>query len=128
MRDLLVHCGITLVKYYLDISREEQKTRPKKRSNDPLGQWKSSPIDAAALKHWDDYSLARNEMLARTDTMIAPWMIVRADNKALAGINIIGDLLTRLDFKGKEHKAHFPNTDIVFNFSESALNNGALAN
>lgn len=125
--DLLVHCGITLVKYYLDISREEQKTRLKKRNDDPLSQWKSSPIDAAALKHWDDYSVARNEMLARTHTMIAPWTIVRADNKPNARINIIRDLLTRLDFKGKEHKAHFPNTDIVFNFTDSVLSGGLLA-
>ena len=125
--DLLVHCGIILVKYYLDISREEQKTRLKHRRDDPLSQWKSSPIDAAALKHWDDYSAARDEMLARTHTMIAPWTIVRADNKPITRINIIRDLLMRLDYKGKEQEGHFPDTDIVFNFTDSVLSGGLLA-
>ena len=54
--ELLVHCGITLVKYYLDISKEEEKTRLKQRGDDPLSQWKLSPIDEAALDHWDDYT------------------------------------------------------------------------
>ena len=94
--ELLVHCGITLVKYYLDISKEEENKRLKQRRDDPLSQWKSSPIDAEAVKHWEDYSGARNEMLARTHTMVAPWTVVRADNKPLARINLIRDLLTRL--------------------------------
>ena len=106
--ELLVHCGVTLVKYYLDISKDEQKKRLKGRRNDPLSQWKSSPIDAAAGKHWEDYSAARNEMLARTHTMVAPWTIVRADDKPLARINLIRDLLTRLEFKGKDRQADLP--------------------
>ena len=105
--DLLVHCGIALVKYYLDISRAEQKTRLKHRRDDPLIQWKSSPIDAATLKHCEDYSAARGEMLGRTHTMIAPWTIARADNKPLARINIIRNLLMRLDYTAKS-KRPFP--------------------
>jgi polyphosphate kinase len=69
--ELLVHCGITLVKYYRDISKEE-KERLKQRRDDPLSHWKLSPIDAVVVKHWEDYSAARNEMLARAHTMVAP--------------------------------------------------------
>jgi polyphosphate kinase 2 len=125
--ELLVHCGVTLVKYYLDISKDEQKKRLKERRNDPLAQWKSSPIDAVAVKHWDDYSDARDEMLARTHTMVAPWTIVRADDKPLARINLIRDLLTRLEYKGKDRHADLPDPNIVFSFHGEAISNGMLA-
>jgi polyphosphate kinase 2 len=125
--ELLVHCGITLVKYYLDISKQEEKTRLKQRRDDPLSQWKLSPIDAEAVNHWEDYSAARNEMLARTHTMVAPWTVVRADNKPLARINVIRDLLTRVDFKGKNRQANLPDPAVVFSFQEEATSNGWLA-
>lgn len=125
--DLLVHCGFTLVKYYLDISKSEEQKRLKERRADPLTQWKSSPIDAEAVKRWEEYSNARNEMLARTHTMMAPWTIVRADDKPSARINLIRDLLTRLEFEGKDRRADLPNPDVVFNFNESAFGNGMLA-
>ena len=125
--DLLAHCGITLVKYYLDISKDEQKKRLKQRHENPLTQWKNSPVDAVAVKHWDDYSVARDEMLTRTHTMVAPWTIVKADDKPVARINLIRDLLTRLDFKGKDRHADLPDPNIVFNFSAEAVSNGWLA-
>jgi polyphosphate kinase len=125
--DLLVHCGMTLVKYYLDISKAEQKKRLKDRRDDPLTQWKSSPIDEVALKHWDDYSAARDVMLMRTHTSIAPWTMVQADDKPLARLNIIKDLLSRLDFPGKDHRADRPDPEIVFPFQETVLASGRLA-
>jgi polyphosphate kinase len=125
--DLLVHCGFTLVKYYLDISRAEQKTRLRDRRNDPLSQWKLSRVDEKALKHWDDYSEARNEMFARTHSVFAPWTIVRADDKPRAHLNLIRDLLTRFEFDGKNRQADLPDPDVVFSFSEAALQNGQLA-
>jgi polyphosphate kinase 2 (PPK2 family) len=125
--ELLVHCGVTLVKYYLDISKDEQKKRLKDRRDDPLSQWKSSPIDAAAVKHWEDYGAARNEMLARTHTMVAPWTIVRADDKLSARINLIRDLLTLLEFKGKDRQADLPDPEVVFSFHKEAIGKGALA-
>lgn len=124
--ELLAHCGITLVKYYLDISKEEQKKRLKQRRDDPLSQWKSSPIDAEAVKRWEAYSEARNEMLARTHTIVAPWTIVRADDKPSARINLIRDLLTRLEFKGKDRQADLPDPEVVFSFQEAAFSNGML--
>jgi polyphosphate kinase 2 len=125
--DLLIHCGITLIKYYLDISKEEERKRLKQRHDDPLSQWKLSPIDAEAVKHWDDYSAARNEMLTRTHTMSAPWTIVRADNKPTARNNLIRDLLTRSEFKRKNRQADLPDPDVVFGFREDAIHNGKLA-
>ncbi len=62
---MLVDSGFIILKYYLDISKEEQETRLKDREKDPLKQWKISPIDKQATKHWKDYSDARDEMLAR---------------------------------------------------------------
>lgn len=94
---LLIKSGITLLKYYLDISREEQRKRLAERREDPLTQWKISPIDRSALKHWKDYSAARDEMFTRTHTGIAPWIIVKTDDKQTARLNVIRDILQRVD-------------------------------
>ena len=124
---MLVRSGIILVKYYLDISKHEQEKRLEDRRKDPLKQWKISPIDAAAQKHWDDYSLARNAMFARTHTLITPWMVVRADDKKLARLNVIRDLLGRIDYGGKDHGLTLPNPDIVFSYAESYIEQGLIA-
>ena len=99
--NMLVGSGMKLLKYYLDISKTEQKKRLEDRKSDPLKQWKVSPIDDQAIKHWKAYSLARNEMLARTHKPTAPWTLVRADDKHLARLNIIKDLLGRLHYPTK---------------------------
>ncbi|MDO9164185.1 MAG: polyphosphate kinase 2 [Methylococcaceae bacterium] len=96
---LLVRSGVKLLKYYLDISKSEQKKRLKERERDPLKQWKISPIDKSAQKHWREYSEARNIMFARTHHMSAPWTVVRADDKHAARINLIKDILFRLDYR-----------------------------
>ncbi|WP_371349171.1 polyphosphate kinase 2 [Ancylobacter sp. IITR112] len=124
---LLVHCGVTILKYYLDISRTEQKRRLRDRRDDPLKQWKLSPIDDTATKHWDDYSAARNEMLARTHTPFAPWTVVRADEKSVARLNVIRDLLTRFDFDGKDRARDLPDPNVVFLYDKAAVTNGLIA-
>lgn len=101
---MLVRSGIRLFKYYLDIGKKEQQQRLARRKADPLTQWKSSPIDAEALKYWKAYSAARNEMLARTHTQTAPWTLVHADDKRAARLNIIRDLLGRLAYAGKDKR------------------------
>jgi polyphosphate kinase 2 len=101
---MLVRSGIRLLKYYLDISRKEQRKRLRARRKDPLKQWKVSPIDAAALKHWKDYSRARDAMLQQTHTKAAPWTVVRADDKRLARIHLIKDILSRLHYAPKDRK------------------------
>jgi polyphosphate kinase 2 len=124
---MLVRSGIKLLKYYLDISKGEQKKRLKDRLQNPLKQWKTSPIDKAAQKHWDQYSQARNVMFARTHHIDAPWTIVRADNKQSARINVIKDMLFRLDYQGKKEALALPDADIIFNYAESYLQNGMIA-
>ena len=125
--NMLVSSGVKLIKYYLDISKAEQKRRIGIRETDPLKQWKVSPIDSQATKHWEDYSRARNEMLARSHNPLAPWTLVRADNKQLARVNIIKDLLNRLHFEGKDKKLVQPDRQIVFEYDISNLENGQLA-
>jgi polyphosphate kinase len=124
---MLVRSGIKLFKYYLDISRAEQKKRLKERAVDPLKQWKLSPIDGVALKHWKQYSAARDEMLARTHTHAAPWTIVRADDKHAARLNLIRDLLGRLRYKGKDRKLLRTDAEIVFTYDISYVENGMIA-
>ncbi|MGA7802853.1 MAG: polyphosphate kinase 2 [Gammaproteobacteria bacterium] len=124
---MLVRSGITLFKYYLDISKKAQKRRLKARRDSPLKAWKVSSIDDAAVKHWDDYSLARNEMFARTHGPMAPWTVVRADDKRIARLQIIKDLLTRLDYKGKDEALVLPDPDVVFNYQQAYLDNGMIA-
>jgi polyphosphate kinase len=112
----LVDAGIQIVKYYLDISRKEQKQRLHERRTDPLKQWKVSPIDRVALKYWDAYSKARDEMLARTSTAATPWIVVRADDKHRARLNIIRDLIGRVDCPGLRKHRGMPDQEIVFGY------------
>lgn len=124
---MLIKSGIKLLKYYLDISREEQKRRLKDRREDPLKQWKVSPVDVEALKRWDDYSNARNEMLARTHNGLTPWTVVRADDKRLARLNLIKDVLSRLHYDEKDEGVLHPDPKIRFRYEESYAHNGMLA-
>jgi polyphosphate kinase 2 len=125
--EMLVQSGIRLLKYYLDINKREQKKRLKERWQDPLKQWKISPIDKAAQKHWEAYSEARNIMFARTHRLNVPWTIVRADDKKAARINVIKDLLFRLPYEDKDEAILLPDTNIVFNYEESYLQNDMIS-
>ncbi len=125
--ELLVRAGIRLLKYYLDISKAEQRRRLKHRRHDPLTQWKLSPIDEQAQKRWQDYSRARDEMLARTHTAAAPWHVVRADDKHRARLNVIRDMLSRLDYPGKTKGLVISDPAIVFPYSAAARKAGLLA-
>jgi polyphosphate kinase len=101
---MLVDAGFLILKYYLDISKNEQEKRLKDRRKDPLKQWKISPIDNEAQKYWKDYSEARNEMLLRTNFKHAPWFVVNAEAKKEAHIDLITHLLTRLKYQDKNEK------------------------
>jgi len=124
---MLVRSGITLMKYYLDIEFETQIKRLEARRTDPLKQWKISPIDAVAAEHWDAYSVARNEMLTRTHTPITPWTVVRADVKRQARINLIRDLLSRLDYDDKDHAVVDGDPHVVFPFDPHRITHGMIA-
>ena len=126
---LLVHSGICVLKYYLDISKAEQKKRLADRAADPLKQWKTSPVDEAAQKNWDAYSAARDAMLSRTHSVFAPWVVVRADDKPAARLAIIADLITRLGGPGtrQDDEASLPDPSVVFLYDAAAHKAGWLA-
>jgi polyphosphate kinase 2 len=124
---MLVNSGIQLFKYYLDIDRDEQAQRLKERRHDPLAQWKTSPIDRVALKHWAGYTRARDEMLRRTHSAHAPWHIVRANDKHAARLALIRHLLVHLHYRKKERDLLAFDPSIVFAFDESRLRDGSMA-
>lgn len=124
---MLVNSGIQLFKYYLDIDHHEQKQRLKERRRDPLTQWKISPIDRVALKHWDDYTRARDDMLRRTHSVYAPWHIVRANDKHSARLNLIRHLLALLRYHGKNRRLLVYDPAVVFAFDETRLCDGSMA-
>lgn len=123
---MLVRSGIRLIKYYLDISKAEQKRRLASRRKDPLKQWKVSPIDEQAVSLWANYSKARNEMLQRTGEVV-PWSVVRADDKRVARLNVIKDMLHRLHYAGKDNGLVKPQAEVVFPYDERHLKTGAIA-
>lgn len=125
--EMLVNSGIKVLKYYLDIDKDEQVKRLAERHSDPLKQWKSSPIDAVAVQHWKAYSAARDAMLMRTHTAIAPWHIVRTNNKRLARLNLIRDILSRLHYAGKKNKLVQPDADVAFEFTPDCIGSQRLA-
>lgn len=118
---MLARSGIQLFKYFLDITKEEQAARLDARRGDPLKQWKNSPIDAKAIELWDAYSEARNVMLQRTTHAVAPWHVVRADDKKLTRVEVIKDVLSRLDFPGKDDELCCPDPRVVFPFDDEFL-------
>jgi polyphosphate kinase 2 len=124
---MLVKSGIRLLKYYLDISRDEQRRRLEDRRKDPLKQWKISPIDAEAQERWDDYSRARNEMFARTHNALTPWIVVRADDKRSARVNLIRDVLMRIRYQDQTEPVLLVDPNVVFRYEETYLRNGAIA-
>jgi len=95
----LVGAGIILIKLWLEVSNDEQQRRFQTRVDDPRRQWKLSPMDLFARRRWYDYSRARDAMLKHTDTRIAPWHIVRSDDKRAARLNTIEHLLSRIPHK-----------------------------
>lgn len=124
---MLVGSGIKLFKYYLDIDKREQKKRLRERRIDPLKQWKLSPVDAKAPKLWHRYSKARDAMFARSHTPIAPWTVVRANDKHTARLNVMRDLLSRLDYRGRDKRLVKPDRGIVFAYDKAHLADGMIS-
>lgn len=124
---MLVRSGITLLKYYLDISKHQQKRRLADRRHSPLKQWKRSAVDDEATERWSAYSRARDEMLARTHTPVSPWRIVQANDKHVARLEVIKDLLSHVDYPKKRNRLVRPDPEAVFAFDTAYLANGRLA-
>jgi polyphosphate kinase 2 len=96
--------GIRLFKYWFSVTQDEQKRRFNQRSNDPLKQWKLSPIDRASLEKWDEYTEAKEAMFFYTDTADAPWTIVKSSDKKRARINCMQHFLSSVPYPNKDKR------------------------
>jgi polyphosphate kinase len=96
---LMVKSGIILLKYWLEVSAEEQTRRLEARSTDGRKLWKLSPMDLKSYDRWDDYTRARDEMFKATDTSWAPWYVARSEDKKRVRLNVIGHLLKQVPYK-----------------------------
>jgi polyphosphate kinase 2 len=96
---MLIRSGIILVKYWFSVSDVEQERRFQARIQDPTKRWKLSPMDLESRAHWIEYSKAKDEMFAHTDTKQSPWYVVNADDKKCARLNCIRHLLSLIPYK-----------------------------
>ena len=121
----LTQNGIMLLKFWLEVSNEEQERRFKARITDPLRQWKLSPMDLPSRSRWYDYSRARDMMLKATDTKSAPWYIVRSDDKKRARLNCISHALSLLHYgKAPSEKVKMPKRSTKGAYNDDATLKG----
>jgi polyphosphate kinase len=102
--EMVVNNGINLTKFWFSVSPAEQRTRFAIRLVDPVRQWKFSPMDMESVNRWDNYTEAKEEMFGATDTDIAPWIVVKSNDKKRARINAMRHLLARFDYDDKDHE------------------------
>ena len=100
----IIDGGIRLLKIWLEVGQEEQEKRFHARVNDPIRQWKLSPMDLESFKRWYDFSKARDLMLDLTDSTHAPWYLVESNDKKRARLNIISHILSQIPYKRVEHE------------------------
>ena len=116
---MVLESGIILLKYWLEVSPEEQTRRLTARIDDPRKVWKLSPMDLKSYDRWDDYTRARDEMFTATDTPWAPWYVVRSDDKKRARLNTITHLLHAIPHKElKQDKVVLPKRKIGKSYQE----------
>ena len=111
----LIDDGIITIKFWFSISKKEQKKRFKERMNNPLKQWKLSPVDMQAQKMWDKITYYKEEMFSRTHTTYSPWIIVKSNDKKSARLESIRYVLSQIPYEGKEEAKTtlHPNPEIV---------------
>jgi polyphosphate kinase len=117
----IVGSGITLIKFWLEVGKEEQEKRFKARIDDPMRQWKLSPMDIESFRRWYGYSKARDLMLKYTDSAEAPWIIVPSDDKRQARLNCLSHILKSIPFK----KLRRPKTRLPARSSKGAYDDRA---
>ena len=115
---MIVNSGIIFIKFYFSVSKKEQAKRFDKRINDPLKQYKISPVDTEAQKLWDKYTIAKYSMLLSTNMPYAEWTVIKSDNKKKARINCIKHILSHVDYPDKISSDHL-------NIDNSILLNGS---
>lgn len=120
---MLVEDGITLIKFWFSISKEEQLARFASRKHNPLKQWKLSPLDERAQELWDDYTRYKEKMFSHTHTSFSPWIIVKANNKRKARLETIRHTLSVLDYTDKDQTkvSQFPDPNIITRFHRAAI-------
>jgi polyphosphate kinase len=110
---LMVKSGVILLKYWLEVSPEEQTRRLEARATDGRKLWKLSPMDLKSYDRWDDYTRARDEMFKATDSSWAPWFVARSEDKKRVRLNVIGHLLKQVPYKAPpEEKVKLPKRKI----------------
>jgi polyphosphate kinase 2 len=102
--EMVVNNGINLTKFWFSVSPAEQRTRFAIRLVDPVRHWKFSPMDMESVNRWDDYTEAKEEMFNATDTDVAPWIVVKSNDKNRARINAMRHLLAKCDYDDKDHE------------------------
>ena len=120
---MIVRSGVKIFKYWFSVTREEQLKRFKARENDPLKQWKLSPIDRASLDKWDDYTEAKEAMFFYTDTADAPWTIVKSSDKKRARINCMQHFLSSLNYPDKNKRLVRGPDPLIVGESQHAITN-----
>ncbi|WP_407923313.1 polyphosphate kinase 2 [Arcobacter suis] len=108
---MLVKSGVILLKFYFSVSKKEQAKRFKKREIDPLKQYKLSPVDKESQNLWDKYTIAKFSMLMASNTDVAPWTVIRSDNKKRARLNCIRYILSNVEYKNKTEEKEFLKID-----------------
>ncbi len=101
---MLVNDGLHLIKFWFSVTASEQRTRFAIRQVDPVRQWKLSPMDLQSLDKWDAYTRAKETMFARTDTSVAPWTVVKSNDKKRARVESMRHVLAQFDYDNKDHE------------------------
>jgi polyphosphate kinase 2 len=118
----MVESGIILLKYWLEVRPEEQTRRLEGRINDGRKIWKLSPMDLKSYSRWHDYTRARDEMFATTDTAWAPWFVAHSDDKEKLRINVLSHILSRIPYKSlKTEKVKLPKRDKATSYKSPDL-------
>jgi polyphosphate kinase 2 len=120
-KNIIVDNGIILLKYWLEVGDKEQERRFRARIEDPVRQWKLSPMDLPSRQRWYDYSRARDQMLDATDTDFAPWHVVQSDDKKRARLNLITHLLEQIPYVRQKHdKVNLPRRNMKNAYDDGA--------
>ena len=127
VEEMIVGNGIQLIKLWLEVGKDEQTRRMSARINDPLRQWKLSPMDVESWPHWYDYSRARDRMFEATDTKHAPWYVLRSDDKKRARLNCLAHVLKLIPWREVPHeKVRLPDRSKKHHYDDQASLKGRM--
>ena len=125
LEKMIADSGIHIIKLYFSVSRHEQLRRFQERANDPLKQWKVSPVDIRSIDKWEEYTEAKEAMFLLTHTDSAPWTIIKSDDKKRARINAMRHVLSVLDYQGKDPSVARPPDPLIVASSVDIYTAGA---